>query len=54
MEHVVYDSGALIAIDSGNELSFRRHLKRITARHRVIVPAPWRPRWSATHGAKRG
>lgn len=40
MEHVVYDSGALIAIDSGNELSFRRHLKRITARHRVIVPAP--------------
>ena len=40
MEQVVYDSGALIAIDSGNELSFRRHLKRITERHRVIVPAP--------------
>jgi predicted nucleic acid-binding protein len=40
MEQVVYDSGALIAIDSGNELSFRRHLNRITARHRVIVPAP--------------
>lgn len=40
MEQVVYDSGALIAIDSGNELSFRRHLTRITARHRVIVPAP--------------
>ena len=40
MEHVVYDSGALIAIDSGNELSLRRHQKRITARHHVIVPAP--------------
>ena len=40
MEQVVYDSGALIAIDSGHELSFRRHLKRIAARHRVIVPAP--------------
>ena len=40
MEQVVYDSGALIAIDSGNELSFRRHLSRMTARDHVIVPAP--------------
>lgn len=40
MGHVVYDSGALIAIDSGNELSFRRHLNRIDSRERVIVPAP--------------
>lgn len=40
MRHVVYDSGALIAIDSGNELSFRRHLSRINTRDRVIVPAP--------------
>ena len=40
MRHVVYDSGALIAIDSGNDLSFRRHLNRITARDHVIVPAP--------------
>jgi hypothetical protein len=40
MRHVVYDSGALIAIDSGNELSFRRHLNRITERDHVIVPVP--------------
>lgn len=40
MRYVVYDSGALIAIDSGNELSFRRHLNRIDTRDRVIVPAP--------------
>jgi predicted nucleic acid-binding protein len=40
MRYVVYDSGALIAIDSGNELSFRRHLNRISSRERVIVPAP--------------
>ncbi|MGP7998828.1 MAG: twitching motility protein PilT [Streptosporangiaceae bacterium] len=40
MEQVVYDSGALIAIDSGSELSFRRHLSRIATRHHVIVPAP--------------
>lgn len=40
MRYVVYDSGALIAIDSGNELSFRRHLNRINTRDRVIVPAP--------------
>lgn len=40
MEQVLYDSGALIAIDSGNELSFRRHLSRMTARDHVIVPAP--------------
>ena len=40
MEQVVYDSGALIAIDSGDELSFRRHLSRMTARDHVIVPAP--------------
>ena len=40
MEQVVYDSGALIAIDRGNELSFRRHLSRMTARNHVMVPAP--------------
>lgn len=40
MGHVVYDSGALIAIDSGSELWFRRHLNRISTRERVIVPAP--------------
>jgi predicted nucleic acid-binding protein len=40
MEQVVYDSGALIAIDSGNELSLRRHFNRIAARLHVIVPAP--------------
>ncbi len=40
MEHVVYDRGALVAIDSGNDLSLRRHLKRITARLHVIVPVP--------------
>ena len=40
MRYVVYHSGALIAIDSGNELSFRRHLNRIDTRDRVIVPAP--------------
>ncbi len=40
MRYVVYDSGALIAIDSGNELSFRRHLNRINTRDRVIVPGP--------------
>lgn len=40
MRYVVYDSGALVAIDSGNELSFRRHLNRINTRDRVIVPAP--------------
>ncbi|HEY5352635.1 MAG TPA: PIN domain-containing protein [Streptosporangiaceae bacterium] len=40
MEQVVYDSGALIAIDTGNELSFRRHLSRMSARDHVMVPAP--------------
>ncbi len=40
MRHVVYDKGALIAIDSGNELSFRRHLNRVNTRDRVLVPAP--------------
>jgi predicted nucleic acid-binding protein len=40
MEQVLYDSGALIAIDSGNELSFRRHLSRMAARNHVMVPAP--------------
>lgn len=40
MEQVIYDSGALIAIDSGNDLSLRRHLNRIAARLHVIVPAP--------------
>jgi predicted nucleic acid-binding protein len=40
MEQVVYDSGALIAIDSGDDLSLLRHLNRIAARLHVIVPAP--------------
>jgi predicted nucleic acid-binding protein len=41
MEQVVYDSGALIAIDrSNNDLSLRRHHKRIIQGAHVVVPAP--------------
>ena len=41
MRHVVYDSGALIAIESRrDDLSLRRHQKRIAQREHVIVPAP--------------
>jgi predicted nucleic acid-binding protein len=40
MEQVLYDSGALIAIDRHNELSLRRHQRRITGGDRIIVPAP--------------
>ena len=41
MRHVVYDTGALIAIDRRrDDLSLRRHQRRITHRERVIVPAP--------------
>lgn len=40
MEQVVYDSGALIAIDRRNDLSLRRHQRRIVQRDRIMVPAP--------------
>jgi predicted nucleic acid-binding protein len=40
MQHVIYDSGALIAIDCRGDLPLRRHLKRIAQRECVIVPAP--------------
>jgi predicted nucleic acid-binding protein len=41
MEQVVYDSGALIAIDRrNNDLSLRRHHKRIIQGDHVVVPAP--------------
>ncbi|HUY45728.1 MAG TPA: PIN domain-containing protein [Streptosporangiaceae bacterium] len=38
---MVYDSGALIAIDSRrDDLSLRRHQRRITGGDHIIVPAP--------------
>jgi len=41
MEQVVYDSGALIAMDrTHNDLSLRRHHKRISQGTHVLVPAP--------------
>jgi predicted nucleic acid-binding protein len=41
MRHVVYDAGALIAMDRRrDDLSLRRHQRRITQREHVIVPAP--------------
>jgi predicted nucleic acid-binding protein len=41
VRHVVYDSGALISIDSRHDdLSLRRHQRRITRREHVVVPAP--------------
>ena len=40
MEQVVYDSGALIAIDRRDDLSLRRHQRRITGGDHIIVPAP--------------
>jgi predicted nucleic acid-binding protein len=40
MEQVVYDSGALIAIDRRNDLSLRRHQRRITEGDHIMVPAP--------------
>jgi predicted nucleic acid-binding protein len=40
MEQVVYDSGALIAIDRRNDLSLRRHQRRIVKRDHIMVPAP--------------
>lgn len=40
MEQVVYDSGALIAIDLRNDLSLRRHQRRITEGDHIMVPAP--------------
>jgi predicted nucleic acid-binding protein len=37
----VYDSGALIAIDSRrDDAAVRRHLNRLTARDHIMVPAP--------------
>ena len=40
MEQVLYDSGALIAIDRRNDLSLRRHQRRITEGDHIMVPAP--------------
>jgi predicted nucleic acid-binding protein len=41
MRYVVYDTGALIAIDRRrDDLSLRRHQRRISQREHVIVPAP--------------
>lgn len=40
MEQVVYDSGALIAIDRCTDLSLRRHQRRISEGDHIIVPAP--------------
>jgi predicted nucleic acid-binding protein len=41
MRHVVYDTGALIAVDRRrDDLSLRRHQRRIIQREKVIVPAP--------------
>lgn len=40
MEQVVYGSGALIAIDRRNDLSLRRHQRRIVKRDHIMVPAP--------------
>jgi hypothetical protein len=41
MRHVVYDAGALIAMDRRrDDLSLRRHQGRIIQREHVIVPAP--------------
>ena len=40
MEQVVYDSGALIAIDRRDDLSLRRHQRRITEGDHIVVPAP--------------
>jgi predicted nucleic acid-binding protein len=37
----VYDSGALIAIDSRrDDAAVQRHLSRLTARDHIVVPAP--------------
>jgi predicted nucleic acid-binding protein len=37
----VYDSGALIAIDTRrDDAAVRRHLNRLTARDHIMVPAP--------------
>jgi predicted nucleic acid-binding protein len=40
MEQVVYDSGALIAIDRRDDLSLRRHQRRISEGDHIMVPAP--------------
>jgi len=41
MSDYVYDSGALIAIDSRrDDAAVRRHLNRLTARDHIMVPAP--------------
>jgi predicted nucleic acid-binding protein len=40
MGQVLYDSGALIAIDRRNDLSLRRHQRRITEGDHIMVPAP--------------
>ena len=40
MEQVVYDSGALTAIDRRGDLSLRRHQRRITEGDHIVVPAP--------------
>jgi predicted nucleic acid-binding protein len=40
MEQVVYDSGALIAIDHRDGLSLRRHQRRMLRRDHILVPAP--------------
>ena len=41
MRDYVYDSGALIAIDTRrDDAAVRRHLNRLTARDHIMVPAP--------------
>jgi predicted nucleic acid-binding protein len=39
-ERLVYDSGALIAIDRRDAAALRRHETRLGRGHEVIVPAP--------------
>jgi hypothetical protein len=36
---IVYDSGVLIAISSGDPLAFRRHQGRLLSGYRIMVPA---------------
>ena len=40
MSEFVYDSGALIAIDSCRDIELESHQKRLARGHHIIVPAP--------------
>jgi predicted nucleic acid-binding protein len=40
LSEFVYDSGALIAIDSCRDIELESHQKRLARGHHIIVPAP--------------